>query len=281
MKTNREWQQWFIEKALTGGFHYQRDDDQPGGSAANSLAKVVIRKRNDDTPLLFDDILLRDQPLADDNIERTNTEDDDKKLSAKLKEIVAAMVAAAPSLHPQHAMRWLMHSEQGRALLSQHTTKGDTMPQVDIAKIIPVLEDALMAQAKLDRRVKKNGNTETDAEAFSRRYTDDIDFRKQWRDISETKQLLALAQTKSYPNLMNVVPVSTEIGDTNTDGTAEATKAAAQLAALVEDQRRLAPTLNTSQLYERVYADPTNKAIVHRAHRRPTASSTSGDELQR
>ena len=36
-----------------------------------------------------------------------------------------------------------------------------------------------------------------------------------------------------------------------------------------------------SALYNKVYADPANKAVVARAHRRPTASSTSGSELQR
>jgi hypothetical protein len=39
--------------------------------------------------------------------------------------------------------------------------------------------------------------------------------------------------------------------------------------------------LTISALYDKVYADPANKAVVARAHRRPTASSTSGSELQR
>jgi hypothetical protein len=145
---------------------------------AGENCRVLLMKRHTPKVLMFADILLRDQPLRDDDIQRTNTEPDDKKLSAKLKEIVAAMIAAAPSLHPQHAMRWLMHSEQGRALLAQHTTKGQTMPQVDIAKIIPVLEDALNAQV-----IRRDG--ESFAKSFSRKYETDIDFRRQWASVSE------------------------------------------------------------------------------------------------
>jgi hypothetical protein len=79
---------------------------------------------------------------------------------------------------------------------------------------------------------------------------------------------------------MRVTPVSVEVGNTNEDGEADALKAAAQIAALVEDQRALAPFKTTLALYEAVYADPENKGLLRRAHNRPTASSTSGDELQ-
>ena len=48
-----------------------------------------------------------------------------------------------------------------------------------------------------------------------------------------------------------------------------------------EEQRGPAPWMTSEQLYDRVMADPANKAIVARAFKRPTASSTSGDELQR
>jgi hypothetical protein len=47
-------------------------------------------------------------------------EPDDKKLSAKLDELVAEMIVARPSLHPHRARRWLLHTPQGRELLPQH-----------------------------------------------------------------------------------------------------------------------------------------------------------------
>jgi hypothetical protein len=79
--------------------------------------------------------------------------------------------------------------------------------------------------------------------------------------------------TEAYPDVMRTEPVSGVADDSY--------EAAKQITALVEQQRALAPTLTTSQLYERVYADPGNKALLAPAHSRPTASSTSGDELQR
>ncbi|SRR6266481_5449347 len=238
----------------------------------------LFGKLDDDTPLLFNDILLRDQPLPNDDIQRTNTENDDKKLSAKLKEIVAAMIFAVPSLHPQPAAPWLLHTPQGKALLSQHK-KDTAMPQIDIMKVIAITEDAMMAQAKLDKRVKPNGKTETDAEAFSRRYETDIDFRKQDRYIRETRQLMALAQTKKYPNLMSLVPVSVETGSTEVSDDSE--KAYTQAMKLAEEQHRLAPTLTVAQHFARWMEDPANVAQAGRVHRRPGQSSTSGDELQR
>ena len=52
-----------------------------------------------------------------------------------------------------------------------------------------------------------------------------------------------------------------------------------QLPAFAERAR--APTLSASALFERVMLDPANKDLVARTYRRPTASSTSGSELQR
>ena len=110
---------------------------------------------------------------------------------------------------------------------------------------------------------------ESSASAFARIFEANPDIRR------------AYGVVKGYPNMMSLEVVSTEIGDTNEDGESDAEKAAAQIAALVEQQRALAPTLPTSELYERVYADPANKKLLARAHKRPDSSSTSGDELQR
>jgi hypothetical protein len=86
-------------------------------------------------------------------------------------------------------------------------------------------------------------------------------------------------QVKTYlkVNMMSVEPVSTEVGNTSVSD--DSFKAADQLKALVEEQRRRAPTLSTSALYDAVYADPANRTITARAH--PRRSSTSGSELQR
>jgi hypothetical protein len=78
--------------------------------------------------------------------------------------------------------------------------------------------------------------------------------------------------------MMRTEPMSVGVGDTSVED--DSWKASELLAALVEEQRARAPTLTTSKLYERVYADPANKALVARAHKRPTASSVSTDYLE-
>jgi hypothetical protein len=93
---------------------------------AGEGVKIILMKRDngDDTRqgmLLFNDIMHKaDVP---DPLRGPRDEPDDKKLSDKLDEIVAEMIVAAPSLHPQRARRWLLHTESGRALLAQHATK--------------------------------------------------------------------------------------------------------------------------------------------------------------
>jgi hypothetical protein len=123
---------------------------------------------------------------------------------------------------------------------------------------------ALMGHAKLNKRAN-----ESNATAFARIFADpeNIELRK------------AHAITKSFPNMMSTEVVSTEVGSTETSD--DSWKAAGQLQALVEKQRKLAPTLTTSKLYEMVSADSANKSLVDRAHRRPNVSSPSGDALQR
>jgi peptidyl-tRNA hydrolase len=180
-------------------------------------------------------------------------EPDDKKVSAKIKELVAEMIRAAPSLHPQTAARWLLHSEQGQNLLAQH--KGQTMTQVDILKVIAVTEDALMAQAKLQKRAG-----ESDAKAFARLYEDDIEYRKQWRDLNDAKQLQGYLKS-----LASLKPTSTEAGSTLvSDDSAEAIR---QLNEMATKQGRT---------FEQVFADPANKALAGKTYtgaHLPTASS--------
>jgi hypothetical protein len=154
---------------------------------------------------------------------------------------------------------------------SEAIKKDTQMPQVDILKLISVTEEGLMAQAKLS---KKAG--QSDAQAFSKLFESDVDFRKSWATVTEAKHLLAL---KSYPGMMRTDPAV--IGGEAALAVNDPAVAARELQKLVEEQRKLAPTLTTSQLYDRVYADPANRTITERAHRRPTTSSTSGSELQR
>jgi hypothetical protein len=108
------------------------------------------------------------------------------------------MIAAAPSLHPQRARRWLLHTPQGQALLVQYSKKETPMPQVDIMKLIPIMEEALMAGARLQKR----HDGESEAKAFSRFYESNIEYRKQWqKTVTDAKHLQALGTTKGMASL--------------------------------------------------------------------------------
>ena len=205
-------------------------------------------------------------------------EPDDDKVSPKLRAMVAAMVKADPTKSEEEHLYHLLHTAHGRRLAEHlnNLSKGETkMPTVDIMKLHNpdsviefikssgasehVISEVIMGHAKLNKR-----DGESDAQAFARVFP---------------KFQTAYGVAKGYPNLMSIEPVSIEVGDTSVAD--DSWKASAQLAALVEETRARAPTLTSERLYDRVMADPANKAIVARAFKRPTASSTSGDELQR
>ena len=114
--------------------------------------------------------------------------------------------------------------------------------------------------------------------AFCKEFAGERTIKHQGYDVIHDVAMVELCKARApggYPNRMSVEVVSTEVGSGSV--TDDSYKAADQLKAKVEEQRRLAPTLTTSQLFERVYSNPENKDVVARAHRRPTASSPSYD----
>jgi hypothetical protein len=247
---------------------------------AGEGVKIVLMKRDDtpQRPLLFNDIMLA--KVAADDEQRTNTIPDDDKVSAKLRSMVDAMIVAVPTLDRQTATHYLLHTPKGRRLAEHFNSiskrKDETpMPTVDIMKLHNpdsviefikssgasefVISEVIMGHARLNKR-----DGESDAQAFARVFP---------------KFQTAYGVSKGYPNMMSVEPVSVEVGDTTVED--DSWKAAAQLTALVEEQRARARWMTASKLYERVYADPANKAVVARAHKRPTASSVNTDYLER
>ena len=150
--------------------------------AGESCRIVLMKRDNSAGPLMFNDIMLAKAAVSD-PLRGDRDEPDDKKLSAKLDEIVAEMVVAAPSLHPNRARRWLLHTPHGRELLAQH--KKETPMPVNMMKLVSAMEDGLMATI-----TKRDG--ESFAKAFSRRYENDIDFRRSWASANEAKQLMTL-----------------------------------------------------------------------------------------
>ena len=230
-----------------------------------------------------------EQPGDADN---PRVKNDEYKLSDRLWELVAAMVEARPGLHPQRAARWLLHTEQGQALLNStgtHKAERNTMNRSEEMQVMRgfVKGGGMVAVAK---RILETGSTSLSEREYTTLVQEDarlksISFEKAFADPNTQRAYKIVREAGyvkalDYPNLVSVTPVSVAVGNTNEDGEADALKAAKQIAALVEEQRALAPTKTTSELYEAVYANAENKPLLRRAHKRPNTDSTSGDELQ-
>jgi hypothetical protein len=226
---------------------YKRDDGD---------AYFKIKRTDDDTPYLFNDIMRK--AAEEDELRGPRDENDDDKVQSKLRQMVAALITAAPSLREDQAMHFILHTPHGRKMFEHFSkAKEPQMPQVDIMKVIEVTEAGLMATV-----VKRDG--ERYDTAFARKFENDIDFRKQWRDLTEAKHLLI---AKGMASLM---PTSVEVGNTNvTDDSAEAVRLLAEMAT------------KNGRSFETEFADPANVKLAAQTYTQHHRSSTSGDELQR
>ena len=122
------------------------------------------------------------------------------------------------------------------------------MPQVDIMKLVTVLEDGLMAQARLTKR-----DGETDAKAFSRYYENNIDFRRQWATVTDAKMLHANLNLRK--GMATLTPTSVAVGNTNVaDDSAEAVKQLQQMAA------------KNGRSFEAEFGAPENRALAQKTY---------------
>jgi hypothetical protein len=223
---------------------------------ANPGARVLIRKHDADPPspaYLFDDIMRKGNDPRSGQPPNSATDADKAPLSAQLDEIVAEMIAATGGdLHPDRARRWLLHTEQGQALLAQHTKKEEPMPQVNIMKLIEVIEEGLNAQV-----TPRDG--ESFAKAFSRKYETDEGYRRRWKTIQDARLDLSPNMSKSMPTL---TPTSTDDSD-------EAVRLLGEMAA------------KNGQSFEAVFSNPANAKLAARTYTSAHRSSPSyGSEEQ-
>jgi hypothetical protein len=182
---------------------------------------------------------------VNDDVTGDHAGDDDKKLSGKLRQMVAALITSVPGLREDQAMHFLLHSPRGRKLAEHlnNISKGEQMPQLDIMKVIAITEQGLMATV-----VKRDG--ERFDTAFARKFENDIDFRKQWRDLTDAKHSMAFGK-----GMATLTPTSTEVGNTNvSDDSAEAVRLLQEMAA------------TNGRSFESVFADPANRALAARTY---------------
>jgi hypothetical protein len=202
-------------------------------------------------PHLFNDIIHKAaEPPADDD-----------KVSSKLTAMVDAMIVAVPSSSRQQAAHYLLHNAHGRRLaehlnsLSKH--EEPNMPQVDILKVATILEDGLNAQV-----TKRDG--ESFAQAFTRKYENDIDFRRSWSAVTEAKHTVALSK-----GMASLTPTSVGVGNTNvSDDSATAVRLLQEMAA------------KNGRSFETEFADPANAKLASRTYTANHRSSVSADYLE-
>jgi hypothetical protein len=215
-----------------------------------------------------------------------NDRNDVSVLPDKLEGMIAAIITANPSLEREQAVHFLLHTARGRAAANHlaNITKESPMPRFEklhnVESVIAISKHIIdngpsgvteheFTKMLADHAALNKRTEDSNAQAFSRVFTDpgNVEIRR------------AHALTKSFPNMMSVEPVSTEVGKTSVSD--DSYKVAEQLKALVEEQRARAPTLTISELYDRVYADPANRTITARAHPRRSvhqaANSNSGE----
>jgi hypothetical protein len=106
-----------------------------------------------------------------------------------------------------------------------------------------VTEQCLMASV-----VKREG--ERFDTAFARKFENDIDFRKQWRDLTEAKHSMMVGK-----GMASLQPTSTEVGSSATsDDSAEAVKLLQEMAG------------KNGRSFEEVFADPANVKLANRTY---------------
>ena len=160
--------------------------------------------------------------------------DDDNKLTGKLKAMVAHLIKADPCFDEQSALYYLLNHPHGRRMAEHMNslTKKAAHP-MNIMKLIEITETGLMAQV-----TKRDG--ESYAQSFSRKYENDQDFRKQWRDLTDAKQLQGYLKS-----LATLTPTSTESGSSSVSD--DTKKAYDQAMALAEELHRQNPTKTVAQ----------------------------------
>jgi hypothetical protein len=215
---------------------------------------------------------------ADDAEDETNADDDtdddsngERHLVDELADLLVEAGTDDGALSREDALRYLLHSERGQALVARmaqarkHSTNTRTATMdhavVKIAKAFVRTGKAFMSEDELTKLIydyAQHGRLtgETPHQTFTRAYT----------AATAEGQLLrrAVAVAKQF---------SVGGGDhVNHDDAAE--MAYAKLQQLADEQRRRYPDLTADRAFAKVFTDPANAALAAKAHRRPAATTS-------
>jgi hypothetical protein len=187
------------------------------------------------------------------------------------------MIAAKPGLNPRHVARWILHTKEGRELLSQHMTKKEqpmnrSEEMQEMHKFVK--SGGMSAVAK---RIIETGSTSLTEPEYTELVQEDatlrkVAFEKAFADpttqqayaiIREAGYVKSLGYSKSMPTL---TPTSVDIGNPNVaDDSAEAVRLLGEMAA------------KNGRSFEAEFTAPENAKLAARtytsAHRRSTPSA--------
>jgi hypothetical protein len=177
----------------------------------------------------------------------------------------------------EQALQWLLHSARGQSLVARmaahrkRNRKGFQMPtRQEVLKgyvrsaggVIPLCK-RIVAKGTTD--ITEHELTQLAVDAAKREYgiSDDAKaFTRMFTDTGPTGETLRKA--------VQVAKVAQVGGD---DGDADdAAEALDELHRLAERHHRENPELTPDQSFARIFADPRNAALAHRAHKRPVAN---------
>jgi hypothetical protein len=171
------------------------------------------------------------------------------------------------------ALRWLMHSARGTALVSRMAAhrkrKALTMNRSEQLRSVVKQAGGLMPLCK---RIAATGRGAVTEHELTQLVVDAA--KRQHPDLSDAQAFTKMFCGPAGAVLQKAVAVSKAAqvaGDDDDDEDAAA--ALDQLHRLAERHHHDNPELTPDQSFARVFADPRNAALAQRAHRRPAANA--------
>ena len=179
----------------------------------------------------------------------------------------------------EQALRWLLHSTRGQALVARMaahrkraTSKGKAFTMNRSEQLRTVVRKAGGIRP-LCKSIATSGRSSVTAHELVSLLVTEL--KRAEPNLSDA-QAFSKAFGAAGPNgemLRKAIAVAKAAQVDGDDGDADDTAAALEeLHRLAEQHHRDNPELTPDQSFARVFADPRNAALAHRAHRRPVAN---------
>jgi hypothetical protein len=221
---------------------------------------------------------------------KADTSDDDdngngeQHLIGQLADLLAEAGSSDGEVTREQALRWLLHSKEGQSLIARlapyrkqidaahrkraTNRKGFQMTRDETLRSMTKMHGGVHGLAK---RIIRDGTTDITEHELTGLIVDAA--KREYPDLSDA-QAFAKAFGAAGPNgdtLRRAIAITKQVnGDDDNDDDAAA--ALEELHRLADAHHRKHPELTPEGAFARVFADPRNAALAHRAHKRPVAN---------